>query len=342
MKFDGLGTTLGLTGLLFGVFLFIAFIFSWERPPIQTAQTGFRGTAMGSVANPRTNAKLASANVLPNVLALPPSGPKASAVYKNVKVLGDLTVGEFTGLMATITTWVAPAQGCAYCHNTAAMEDDGLYTKVVARRMIQMVQHINLDWKQHVAATGVTCYTCHRGQPVPANIWFNADGPRSTNTLNAAINGKNLAAPAINYSSLPYDPFTAYLERSDDVRVQGTSALPAGNKHNIKETEWTYALMVHMSQSLGVNCTYCHNTREFGDWKQSTPQRVTAWHGIRMARDLNTGYLDPLRGTFPANRLGVTGDAPKLNCATCHNGVFKPLYGQSQLSRFPVLAGPLK
>ena len=48
-------------------------------------------------------------------------GPKASAVYKNVQVLGDVGVGEFTRLMASITTWVAPTQGCAYCHDVSNM-----------------------------------------------------------------------------------------------------------------------------------------------------------------------------------------------------------------------------
>ena len=45
-------------------------------------------------------------------------------------------------------------------------------TKVIARRMFQMTKHINQDWTQHVAQTGVTCYTCHRGRPVPAQVWF--------------------------------------------------------------------------------------------------------------------------------------------------------------------------
>ncbi len=79
-------------------------------------------------------------------------GPKAGAVYKNVQVLGDLSVGQFTRLMVSITNWVAPTQGCAYCHNTANMAEDSVYTKVVARRMIQMVQHINADYQPHVAA----------------------------------------------------------------------------------------------------------------------------------------------------------------------------------------------
>ena len=63
--------------------------------------------------------------------------------------------------------WVAPAdQACNYCHEDE-MASDAKYTKRVARRMLEMVRHINKDWRQHVGATGVTCYTCHRGQPVP-------------------------------------------------------------------------------------------------------------------------------------------------------------------------------
>jgi photosynthetic reaction center cytochrome c subunit len=38
--------------------------------------------------------------------------------------------------------------------------------------MLQMTQYINSEWKTHVADTGVTCYTCHRGQPVPSALWF--------------------------------------------------------------------------------------------------------------------------------------------------------------------------
>ena len=56
--------------------------------------------------------------------------------------------------------------------------DDSLYTKVVARRMLEMTRHINGAWTDHVAETGVTCYTCHRGELVPPNIWFNDPGPK--------------------------------------------------------------------------------------------------------------------------------------------------------------------
>jgi photosynthetic reaction center cytochrome c subunit len=36
--------------------------------------------------------------------------------------------------------------------------------------------------------------------------------------------------------------------------------------------------------------------------------------------------------------LGPTGDVAKANCATCHQGAYKPLNGQSMLKDFPELA----
>jgi photosynthetic reaction center cytochrome c subunit len=294
---------------------------------------------MQQIYNPRIIADELAANQVPASLPrLPDAGPKAGAVYKNVQVLGDESVGNFTRLMASITQWVSPTQGCAYCHNVNNMAEDSVYTKVVARRMIQMVQHVNADWKPHVAETGVTCYTCHRGQPVPANIWFHDPGPTQAGGFAQAPAGKNHPTTVANNSSLPFDPFTPFLEQDDNnIRVQSTEALPSGDRQSIKQTDWTYSLMIHFSQALGVNCTYCHNSRSWSDWNQSTPQRATAWYGIRMVRDLNVNYLNPLQTTLPAVRFGPEGDSPKVNCTTCHNGVYKPLFGVSTAKDFPEL-----
>ena len=151
--------------------------------------------------------------------------------------------------------------------------------------------------------------------------------------------GQNTPAPAVAYSSLPYDPFTPFLLQANDIRQIGETPLQTGNRHSIKQTEHTYGLMMHMADSLGVNCTYCHNTRSFSSWEMSTPQRTTAWYGIRLARDLNNDYMAPLTPVFPANRLGDTGDVAKVNCGTCHQGAFKPLYGASMLKDHPALSG---
>ena len=98
--------------------------------------------------------------------------------------------------------------------------------------------------------------------------------------------------------------------------------------------------MMHMSSGLGVNCTFCHNTRSFKEWDQSPPQRATAFHGIRLVRDVNTNYLAPIASVFPPHRLGPKGGVAKANCATCHQGLNKPLNGVSMLGDYPSLAAP--
>jgi photosynthetic reaction center cytochrome c subunit len=240
-----------------------------------------------------------------------------------------------------MTAWVSPNDGgCVYCHNPANLADDGKYTKVVARRMLQMTQYINTEWKPHVAETGVTCYTCHRGQPVPSAIWFTKDHqPQGSNFMGDKA-GQNEPAASVDLASLPNDPFTPFLLQAKDIRMNGPTPLQSGNRHSTKQTEWTYGLMTHMSTSLGVNCTYCHNSRSFQSWENSPPQRVTAWHGIRMARDLNVNYLEPLTPVFPDHRKGELGDAPKLNCNTCHQGAYKPLFGAPMAKDFPELSAP--
>jgi photosynthetic reaction center cytochrome c subunit len=304
-----------------------------ERPPMQSAQQGYRGTGMVEIDNPRTLATQKAA--LPDIPVLPPpgpaDGPKAKDVFQNVKVLGDLSVGEFTRHMLAMTQWVSPAEGCNYCHNPANLADDSKYTKVVARRMIEMTRRVNTGWSQHVGSTGVTCYTCHRGNAVPVNVSHTAATPKN-NRVGPGFGddaGQNKAEPSIALASLPYDPFTPFLaggkDGAQEIRVQGTHALPQDDhRTSIKQAEWTYSLMNHISKSLGVNCTFCHNTQSFLAWND---KRVTAWHGIRMARDLNGDYLTPLTKTFPAERLGPTGDVAKVNCGTCHQGVNKPLGG---------------
>jgi photosynthetic reaction center cytochrome c subunit len=266
-------------------------------------------------------------------------------VYQNVKVLGNVDANEFLRLMAAITNWVSPQQGCTYCHSQENLAYDTSYAKIVARRMLQMTEHINKDWQNHVGITGVTCYTCHRGLPVPTNVWFNAPAPapHAVGGFAEANQGKNLVSKVAVDSSLPYDPLTTFLEQSNEIRVQSTQALPGADNVSIKGADWTYALMMSMSAGLGVNCNYCHNTRAFRDWDQSPPTRVSAWYGIRLVRDLNNNYLDPLKTVFPANRLGPLGDSPKVQCATCHKGVYKPLFGVSMVKDYPEIGanGPV-
>jgi hypothetical protein len=325
-----------------------AFAAAWllaacERP--ESVQRGGAGTSQIQVYKPSQLASLEELNKIP-----PPEdpadieSPPATEVFVNVKVLTDVSATEFSRLMQALSTWVSPKEGCDYCHNPDKLESDEKYPKVVARRMLEMTRKINTEWKAHVGDTGVTCWTCHRGQAVPSGDWFLAEGPLATIPMVGlgARNGQNGPAPAAGGAALPVDPLAKYLTevKAGDIRVQATAALPGRDgAPSIKDAEWTYSLMMYMSGSLGVNCTYCHNTRALASWRESTPQRVTAWHGIRMTRVLNEEYLIPLTPVFPPERLGPHGDAPKVGCATCHKGSYKPLFGASPLPDYMLLAG---
>ena len=336
----------GATRLMAVALAAFGLVSACERPPTDETQIGYRGTGMELVKNPRMEAALKAAQLgaIPDIYPpVEPIGETAGEVYENVQILGDLDVAEFDRLMFAITAWVAPPeQGCNYCHNPENLASDDVYTKVVSREMLKMTWEINNGWDIHVGETGVTCFTCHRGQPVPGQIWFENPGPKMAGGFAADRAGQNIAgAETVAFASLPYDPFSSFLASNDNpIRVQGQTALPPGGDKNIMDTEWTYGLMMHMSDSLGVNCSFCHNTRAFYDWTQSSPQRITAQHGIAMVQALNEAHLAPLTSVFPEARLGPLGDVAKVNCATCHQGVNKPLYGTSMLMDFPVLAAP--
>lgn len=310
-----------------------------EAPPPETVQLGYRGLGMVHVENPGDLARSFKANQPPEVIpAAAPGGPMVTDVYKNVQVLKDLTMADFTRLMVAVTLWVAPKEGCNYCHVPGDFASDDIYTKVVSRRMFQLTRDTNTGWKDHVADTGVTCYTCHRGNPVPKYVWVTDPGPDQPSGVSPT--GQNIAASSVAYSSLPFDPFTPFLDQANEIRVIGASALPTGNMASIKQAEWTYGLMMHLSESLGVNCTYCHNSRSFFAWDQSTPQRTTAWYAIRHVREMNQDYIWPLNDVLPESRKGPLGDPYRIGCFTCHQGAYKPMYGAQMLKDYPALIGP--
>ena len=309
-----------------------------ELGPKDSTQTGYRGAGLDQITD-RSNVIKASA-IPPAPYPLPPDGGgSAGASYQNVKVLGGMSKDRFDHLMAEITQWVAPPEeGCNYCHNPANLASDEKYTKVAARRMLEMTRAINSSWSSHVQKTGVTCYTCHRGNAVPEYKWAVADDPTASRTIRGNKRGQNSPDPNVGYASLPSDPFVGYFNGAGQIKVASANALPtADHKVSIKDAEKTYGLMMHISSALGVNCTYCHNSQSFRAWNLSRAQRGTAYYGIRMVRDINEQFIGSLTVIFPANRKGPHGDPYKVNCATCHQGQSKPLGGISMLDQAPWL-----
>lgn len=331
-----------------------ALVVTWGNPlQTESMQTGPRGTGMSV---PEYNvARLAPDPTIEAYYTEEPYIPEggedlAKDIYENVQVLGELTDDNFNRVMLAITQWVAPEEGCAYCHGDADISEygaDDLYTKVVSRRMIQMTQNINENWSGHVnavAEVGVNCYTCHRGEPVPSDIWFNVT-PVNENVSGWAAD-QNRATSMSSSTSLPSSALEVYLTDYDsqvnvhdlESRVAGVPGLTE-EVHTIQKTEMTYSLMNYFSNSLGVNCVFCHSSRAFFDPAEHTPQWGTAQLGRQMVIELNQEYLIPLKDTYPEERLGpIYADAPKVACRTCHKGYQRPLQGMNVIADWPELA----
>jgi photosynthetic reaction center cytochrome c subunit len=319
-----------------------------ELGPKQSQQLGPRGAAMEQV----TNLNLVKPPAAPPASAYALTsrdGQKARDVYPELQVLGDISVDEFGLLMANITAWVVPADappeqaGCNYCHNPENMASYEKYTKSVALNMLKMTQNINVNWQSHVKQTGVTCYTCHRGKAIPEYSWSLKQQTVSRGMTGYRA-GQNEPLAVVGYTSLPNDPNGTFFLEPNEIRVISRQIHPNGmNPANIKSAEQTYGLMMRVSGALGVNCTFCHNTQSFAEWSHSRVQKQTAWYGIRMVRQANSDYIQPLATVFPVKgwdekaRLGPMGDPLKVNCQTCHQGYSKPLGGVSMLADNPSL-----
>ena len=223
-------------------------------------------------------------------------------------------------------------------------EDPDSYQYAVGAMMIAMTQNINQNWDGHVNANkevGVTCYTCHRGQPVPSDIWFSIT-PVNENMAGWSAN-QNRATTNSQYTSLPSDALETYLLDTQMIGVHDLESRVAGipgkdGYPGIQNAERTYALMNYFANSLGVNCVFCHNTRAFYDAGQVTPQWATASLGILMVQELNNDYIVPAGALLPEERLGArNGDEPKLACKTCHKGYQQPLQGTNVIGGWPQL-----
>lgn len=305
-----------------GAVFVAAMLVVWGWPYMtESSQTGPRGTGMSVTKFPAG----------PDVTAAGYAASVEAAAADEVPIV-DSPVSE--GLTRAMRKWTG-------IPDLYSGKEDS-YQDVVASLMISMTQVLNDDWGGHTAINdvGVTCYTCHRGQVVPSNIWFRVDPTVETMAGWGAV--QNRVTTVSGSTSLPSDMLQKLLVEDGVIKVHDLEprVVNAGTP-TWQDTERTYSLMNYFSNSLNVNCNFCHNSRAFYDPAQVTPQWASALMGIDMVRDLNVTYLEPLEGVLPAERLGpVHADAPKAACATCHKGYSKPMQGLPMLADWPELSAP--
>lgn len=330
---------------------FVVFVPVWTHPPVPAAQLAPPPASQIQFGRGQMPEPISQSAPAP----LPPAeagGASATASYKNVQVLTDVSAAEFMRLQQAITQWVSPKQGCAFCHVAGDDASDAKPEKQVARLMLRMVRHVNADWRQHVQPAGVTCYTCHRGQPVPAETWFPRLPPPVRNVV-AKQDNWNEAADNVR-KFFPDAGWDLYMLEDTPISVQSSTAEPSHTVASQIVAKRVYEMMMQMSDGIGVNCGYCHNSRALQDWRQSTPQRWVGQSGLDLTRDLNRQFLLQLPGLLPQTRSFVhetalpvlpdresgaqPGDGLVL-CATCHEARPKPLDGAAMLSDYPGLTG---
>jgi hypothetical protein len=100
----------------------------------------------------------------------------AEQVFKNIKVMKGVPVGEFMDTMGFFAASLG--LNCVFCHVSESLENwdkfaEDVPRKNIARQMILMVNDIN---KNHFGGRrALTCYSCHRGAEHPKTIPSLAD-----------------------------------------------------------------------------------------------------------------------------------------------------------------------
>ena len=331
MRPPPLGPTLVAVGAVLAV-AFVALVPRWHAP-VPGADTGYRGSGMVQFARPADEAR-AAAPPMPRLPVVADNGRSAASAFRNVQVLTDVNAGDFMRLQHAMTAWVAPKEGCGFCHAPGGdWASDARPQKQAARLMLAMTRQVNAQGAAHTGGREVTCFTCHQGRPVPAAVWFRAPpNPRRPHV--DRIDDWNEAAHTVR-GFFPVEGFEEYLLQSTPAHGQALTTLRQGTAPTNPEARRVYEAMMQMSDGLGVNCGYCHQSRNFADWGQSTPARWQGHSGIQLTRAINRDWMlkahavlrqtreisGPSRSlSLPPRFKGpLPGDA-FVECATCHHG----------------------
>ena len=142
------------------------------HPPITPGETVRAGplpagseSDIPSGATPSATASASGGSVvLPSLDPLPASSSelRAEKKYKNIQMFKGLPADRIESIMFAFKNSLGVE--CTYCHIKDQFEKDDKTTKQTARKMISIVRDSNAK----LGAARVSCFTCHRGQPRPA------------------------------------------------------------------------------------------------------------------------------------------------------------------------------
>jgi hypothetical protein len=126
-----------------------------ELPSCWTCHRGSAAVSPGPSVFPRVE--------VPSGAFLPADG-SADDVYESLELFGDLPARELAGVMET---WSASlGVDCEYCHPGSDWSSEEDVNKLLARQMYR--SGLELDRTYFGEGGRITCWTCHRGEAVPA------------------------------------------------------------------------------------------------------------------------------------------------------------------------------
>jgi photosynthetic reaction center cytochrome c subunit len=225
---------------------------------------------------------------------------------QNVKVLTGMSTAEIWTFM---TSYVAGGLqvDCTYCHNIANFGAEGaeIGDDAVAERKatavihLEMVADLNQNWltqldaieNKQTSGVQIICATCHLGDPLPV-AWPD------------------------RLHGLP-DDFRLPLDDLDSLLVTGKSG-----EVSLDAVQQNQHTMYHISNSLGVGCTHCHNSRYFPDWNQ--PAKYYALTMLEMNQHILNTYSDSMNNQEPS-------------CYLCHYNQVRPPGAVESASRLPAV-----
>jgi photosynthetic reaction center cytochrome c subunit len=280
----------------------------------------------------------------------------------NVQVLSGMSSAQIWTYM---TQYVSPALGvgCQYCHNINNFASDEYPQKLSARNMLYLVNDVNAEfivdlpnWRGNY----VQCATCHNSQPnnlesfgeqfvksvppIPVTVdpldeaGLAITDPASKPT---AIQAPVQLQEAILYYIYNYQVWRPY-DPADPESGRGSLALTYTEGRTQEQVTINQNVMNYMSWSLGVGCTYCHNSRNFVAYETNPvglPNPQYAFNKLKAQRMLQlTTWLQANWATYgavgkPALPSALEGGASDLSyrqiegqyynvpgCYTCHGG----------------------
>ena len=118
--------------------------------------------------------------LLAHAQGAPPTmeGKTAEQFYKNIKAMNGTPADQLIESMHLIRG--ALGVDCEFCHDDPDRSTDTKKPKEVARDMIRMMMAINKD--NFKGGQEVTCYTCHRGNAIPATTLVLPPVPKDVET----------------------------------------------------------------------------------------------------------------------------------------------------------------